>query len=85
MVWDLAEGVPIGDSSGAYQIMVDRFVHVLKGIGSNWFVGHTELASATKHPLPNDSAQGLITDPPYYYSTQYADLADFFYVWLRGG
>jgi len=83
MVWDLAEGVPIGDSSGAFQIMVDRFVHVLNETGSNWSIGQTALSSATKHPLPDDSAQYFITDPPYYYSMQYADLADFFYVWLR--
>ncbi|GFO95836.1 adenine-specific DNA methylase containing aZn-ribbon [groundwater metagenome] len=42
-----------------------------------------EKASATAHPLPNDSADAFITDPPYYYSVQYADLSDFFYVWLR--
>lgn len=83
MVWDFAEGVPIGESSGAFQIMVDRFAHVLESIGSDWKTGHVEQASATNHPLPNDSVDAFITDPPYYYSVQYADLSDFFYVWLR--
>ena len=39
--------------------------------------------NATEHILPDDSAQAFITDPPYYYSVQYADLSDYFYVWLR--
>jgi adenine-specific DNA methylase len=46
-------------------------------------IGQTGCYSATSHPLPNDSASAFITDPPYYYSVQYADLSDFFYVWLR--
>jgi hypothetical protein len=33
--------------------------------------------------LPSDSADGLITDPPYYDAVPYAHLSDFFYVWLR--
>ena len=34
-------------------------------------------------PLPDDSAHCLFTDPPYYDAVPYADLSDFFYVWLR--
>jgi hypothetical protein len=33
--------------------------------------------------LPDDAAQVLFTDPPYYDSVPYADLSEFFYVWLR--
>src|SRR5439155_2522504 len=40
-------------------------------------------ASATHHPLPDDSAHGFITDPPYYDAVPYSYLSDFFYVWLR--
>jgi putative DNA methylase len=42
-----------------------------------------EQSSATKHPLPNDIAEAVVTDPPYYDAIPYADLSDFFYVWLR--
>ena len=83
MVWDFAEGVVTGDSSGAWGIQIDRAAHVLRKIGTDWLIGHSEQVSATAHPLPDDSAQTLFTDPPYYYSMQYADLSDFFYVWLR--
>jgi hypothetical protein len=45
--------------------------------------GHAECCSATAQPLPDDSAQAVITDPPYYDAVPYAYLSDFFYVWLR--
>jgi putative DNA methylase len=34
-------------------------------------------------PLPDQSVDYVVTDPPYYDSVQYSDLADFFRVWLR--
>jgi putative DNA methylase len=34
-------------------------------------------------PCLNDSAQLIFTDPPYYDAIPYADLSDFFYVWLK--
>ena len=42
-----------------------------------------EQFSATNHPLPNDSAQCFFTDPPYYDAIPYADLSDFFLVWIK--
>lgn len=41
------------------------------------------MASASHHPLPTDCAHLVVTDPPYYDAIPYADLSDFFYVWLR--
>ena len=81
--WDFGEGVPIGDSSGSWQVMVERFATILAGIGSDWHQSSPQLASATAHPLPDDSANALVTDPPYYDAVPYAYLSDFFYVWLR--
>jgi putative DNA methylase len=34
-------------------------------------------------PLPDKSIDAVITDPPYFNSVQYSELADFYYVWLR--
>jgi hypothetical protein len=58
MVWDPAESVPTGDSSGSFGIMVERYVHVLEQLGSNWGIGQCERASATHHPLLDDCALG---------------------------
>lgn len=41
--------------------------------------------SAENLPLEEGEADAVITDPPYYNNIQYAELSDFFYVWLRKG
>ena len=46
-------------------------------------VAHTQQADATNHPLPDQSAGIWFTDPPYYDQIPYADLSDFFLVWLK--
>ncbi len=33
--------------------------------------------------IPDNSVDAIITDPPYYSTIQYAELSDFFYVWLK--
>ena len=42
-----------------------------------------EIADAARHPLPDASASVWFTDPPYYDAVPYADLSDFFLVWLK--
>lgn len=83
IVWDFAEGVPIGDSSGAWSIFVANQSNTLASVGSDWNIGAASAADAARHPLPDDSAQAFITDPPYYDAVPYAYLSDFFYVWLK--
>ena len=39
--------------------------------------------SSTRLDLPDDSVDAVVTDPPYFDSVQYSDLAAFFRVWLR--
>jgi len=83
MVWDVSEGVPIGSSSGAFEVMLDRAIHVLRELGSDWNAGQIQLADAGEHPLPDQAAAVWFTDPPYYDAIPYADLSDFFMVWLK--
>ena len=40
-------------------------------------------SSATSLPYPDNYFDAVITDPPYYINVPYADLSDFFYVWLK--
>ncbi len=84
MVWDFCEANTFSSASGNFLGGIRWIVSVIeKTSDSGLTVGHACQCSATSHSLPNDSAVGMITDPPYYYSVQYADLADYFYVWLR--
>ena len=40
-------------------------------------------ASAIELPYPDSYFDAVFTDPPYYNNMPYADLSDFFYVWLK--
>ena len=82
-VSDFAEVNPWCDSSGNWMGAVEWVSKVCASSGELPPMGHVERASAVHHPLPNDSADALITDPPYYDAVPYSHLSDFFYVWLR--
>ncbi|MFN3568269.1 MAG: DUF1156 domain-containing protein, partial [Caldimicrobium sp.] len=40
-------------------------------------------ASAVSLPYPDNYFDAVFTDPPYYDNINYAELSDFFYVWLK--
>ena len=83
MLWDFAETAPLSGAAGDYATTIGNIVRVLDREANAYPEGHAQLASATAHPLPSDSAAAFVTDPPYYNAIPYADLSDFFYVWLR--
>ncbi|MBN1887671.1 MAG: DUF1156 domain-containing protein [Thermoflexales bacterium] len=83
IVWDFAEAQPFGDSVGDWWHAIDCVLIALDNASHFSTSGHVEIASATVHPLPDDMAQGFFTDPPYYDAVPYADLSDFFFVWLK--
>lgn len=83
-VWDFAEANPWGDSGGNWMGAIEWVAKVIEDLSrAGMREGHVESASATKHPLPDDAADMLLTDPPYYYSVPYSHLSDFFYVWHK--
>jgi len=83
-ITDFAEAVPVGESSGTLVSGLKRTVTVLREYASMKLTpGVCLRADATKLPLPDGSYDVCFTDPPYYDSVPYADLSDFFYVWLK--
>ena len=83
MVWNFAEGVCTSNSAGSWGVVISRFDEILESIPIGMTLGQANQADASKHPLPNDSAAAVVTDPPYYDAVPYSDLSDFFYVWFR--
>lgn len=83
MIWDYAEPNIFAEAAGNFSVTLGTMVEVLERESISLPIGHVEQASATKHLLPEDSANALITDPPYYDAVPYAHLSDFFYIWLR--
>ena len=82
MVWDFAESSPISGSTGDFYLQIDRLVKIISKHPIKNF-GVSQLADATQHPLPDQSVSVWFTDPPYYDAIPYADLSDFFLVWLK--
>jgi adenine-specific DNA methylase len=84
MVWDFVEVAPLADATGCFMGAVQWVAQVLgRESRSESAVGHVESASATHHPLPDDSAAAVITDPPYYDAVPYSTLSNYFYIWLK--
>ncbi len=80
MTWDFAEANPYCDSSGNWLAMVDWAWKALAHTPAK-LEGQAQQADAQTQVI---STHKLIsTDPPYYDNIGYADLSDFFYVWLR--
>jgi len=84
MVWDYAEGNPLGNSSGSwinqvsnsYRNMIKSLTHYDKA--NPGFINQVDVTR-----IDNNVKSIFSTDPPYYDNIGYADLADFFYVWLK--
>jgi len=78
MVWDFAETTPFEKAAGSYVVSLGSLVKAIVLAGTVT----PEVAQADAST--RDYRGALIsTDPPYYDNIGYADLSDFFYVWLR--
>jgi len=80
MVWDYAESNPFCESSGSYANLFERQVKGFDALGDGG-PGQAVQADVNHQPITIDKL--ISTDPPYYDNIGYADLSDFFYVWLR--
>jgi putative DNA methylase len=80
MVWDYAEGNVFSDSSGNWNAMVEWVWKVLRTVPCNPN-GTASQQDATHQTTSNGKI--VSTDPPYFDNIGYADLSDFFYVWIR--
>ena len=81
MVWDYAEANPFSDSSGNVQGAIDWVAEAVERLPTAP-AGIAHQVDATTSPDGLNRAI-ICTDPPYYDNIGYANLADFFYVWLR--
>ncbi len=78
MVWDFAEVNPFSDSTGNWMACVDWVWKALEHTpaSNSGAVAQLDATTVSRTAL-------FSTDPPYYDNIGYADLSDFFYVWLR--
>lgn len=84
MVWDFAEPNVFSASSGSWITFVDgqakAFVKNFQNVKFS-YVGFAQQADAAAQSISHNKV--ISSDPPYYDNIGYADLSDFFYVWMR--
>jgi putative DNA methylase len=80
MIWDFAEPNIFAHAAGDFGVSLATLAKVLDrmsvGLG-----GNASQADAARQTI--SAGKVISTDPPYYDNVGYADLSDFFYVWLR--
>ncbi len=81
MSWDFSEGNSVTGPSGSFWSMVDDTARALDFVSASQSHGHAIQADAGQQTYSDGKV--VSTDPPYYDNVGYADLSDFFYVWLR--
>jgi putative DNA methylase len=81
MTWDYAESNVFAHSSGDFFEQVMRSVSVIdKSLSTNV---HALAFQSDAQEILCNNRMFISTDPPYYDNIGYADLSDFFYIWLR--
>jgi putative DNA methylase len=82
MTWDFAESNCIGGPSGSFESMLKNTVAgLLSNSGFSQSHGFVQQVDAKTQTI--SAGKVISTDPPYYDNIGYADLSDFFYIWLK--
>ncbi|GEM88445.1 DUF1156 domain-containing protein [Meiothermus granaticius] len=81
MLWDYSEAGLFSKSAGDFIVSLGSLLRVLEAMPSS-SLGKAYQQDATKINIEGKLPL-ISTDPPYYDNIGYADLSDFFYVWLR--
>jgi putative DNA methylase len=84
MMMDFGEINPLAAAGGSPESAIRRMKAGIEAVSSSISdMGTASVGSAVQVPLPDHCAAAFVTDPPYYDAVPYADLSDFFYVWLK--
>jgi adenine-specific DNA methylase len=85
MVFDFSEQNPFGYLTGNWASQVEITIAIIDYLTKTSFTPSQTVtqSSATGLLYADSYFDVVLTDPPYYNSVPYADLSDFFYVWLK--
>ena len=83
MTWDFAEVNPFSKKTGGYLAHLGWVTRFLENVLAAKLTSVPCISLQSSRNPVSQTTDGIITDPPYYDAIPYADLSDFFYVWLR--
>lgn len=81
MAWDFPEVTPFSGAAGDFQVTTTSMARCIDNAPRNPATAFVTQADAQRQTI--SSGKLISTDPPYFDNIAYADLSDFFYVWLR--
>ena len=80
MLWDYGENNPFAEAAGDYKVSLNNLLKALERLPAS-IKGKAIQDDAKTQKISINKI--ISTDPPYYDNIGYADLSDFFYIWLR--
>jgi putative DNA methylase len=80
MVWDYSEANAFGEMAGDPLVSLKNMMRVMDEMPA---IGQSHVVQSEAQSQVETANKFVSTDPPYYDNIGYADLSDFFYVWLR--
>ena len=80
MVWDYAEANPFSGAGSSLNTIIDKVCRVVGALPATTRAEAVQMDASSQALSEN---RVVSTDPPYYDNISYADLSDYFYVWLR--
>lgn len=83
MTWDFAELNTLLSGTGSFTGAAEWTAESIEGVAVADASGLSVAIQADAQSQTISKGKVLSTDPPYYDNIGYADLSDFFYVWLR--
>lgn len=83
MMWDYPEANPFIDTTGGFRNQLDLILAVILRESVDTVPARVSKGDSAQMPLAENSVDAVVTDPPYFDEAAYADLSDFFYIWLK--
>lgn len=83
MKFDFVESVTFCNSSGSARNQIDWIIRFIRSESTCIPSVMKNTASGERNQFAEDELDAVVTDPPYYDAIAYADLSDFFYIWLK--
>ena len=84
MTFDFPESNPFCSSSGSAINQLEWLMRYFESESSNFiYANFSNASSGDKQQFDKKELTSVVTDPPYYDAIAYADMSDFFYVWMK--
>jgi adenine-specific DNA methylase len=83
MTWDYPEANPFSEATGGVLGAIEWISRVIQHEGGQGNPSVAFCRDGARRPIENESVSAVVTDPPYFDAVAYADLSDYFYVWLK--